>query len=446
MKHEKFHYPTKKALEEALERIGVSIPLTDDLSPLQRQVTFGGKTAANSIAIQPMEGCDGTPDGCPGELTKRRYERFAHSGAGLIWAEAVAVLPEGRANPRQLWLTEENLPQFARFVEEIKENCQKAHGFEPIVIMQATHSGRYSKPNGEPAPLIAYNNPIFEGAQPIASDRILPDDYLFALEEQYGVSARLAQRAGFDGVDIKCCHRYLNSELLSAYERPGAFGGSFENRTRLLQNGVRNAQAATGGGFIVTSRLNAYDGFPYPYGWGVAPDGGVTPDLTEPVKLVEILHRELGMELLDITIGNPYFNPHVNRPYDMGPYIPEEHPLEGVARMVRCVGEIQKACPQLKVISSGLSYLRQWAPHLAAAQLAQGLCSIAGFGREAFAYPEFAQDILQNGAMHPEKCCIACGKCTELMRAGSTAGCVIRDPVYLPIYRRDVLGQKEAQA
>ena len=121
----------------------------------------------------------------------------------------------------------------------------RENGFEPVVIMQATHSGRYSKPEGVPAPLIAYNNPIFEGDKPIAAERILSDDYLYGLIDKFGASASLAEQAGFDGVDIKCCHRYLNSELLSAYTRKGDFGGSLENRTRLLRSGVAAAQATT---------------------------------------------------------------------------------------------------------------------------------------------------------------------------------------------------------
>lgn len=442
--HKKFNYQTKEALLNEISALGVDIPLSEDLSPLSRPVQIGTHEAPNAIAIQPMEGCDGTADGRPGELTLRRYDRFAKSGAGLIWAEACAIVPEGRANPRQLWMTDENLDDYKRFVERIRETSLRENGYAPLIILQATHSGRYSKPEGVPAPLIAYNNPIFESDTPIASDRILSDDYLFSLEEKFGKTAALAQAAGFDGVDIKCCHRYLNSELLSAYERKGAFGGSLENRTRLLTSGIRAAKAATRSDFIVTSRLNVYDGFPYPYGWGVAADGSLAPDLTEPLALVDRLVHEFGFQLLDVTIGNPYFNPHVNRPFDMGPYVPEEHPLEGVARMVHCVGEIQRANPDLKVISSGLSYLRQYAPQLAAAELRDGICSMAGFGREAFAYPEFPNEIMHNGGLDPKKCCIACGKCTELMRAGSTAGCVIRDPAYLPIYRRDVL--KEAQA
>ena len=240
MEHEKFHYKTKEELKAKLEELKVTLPLSENLDVLKRPVQIGSKTAANAIAIQPMEGCDGTADGRPDALTLRRYDRFAKSGAGLIWAEAVAVVPEGRANPRQLWIHEENLADFQKFVADIKETCIRENGFEPIVIMQATHSGRYSKPQGTPAPLIAYNNPIFEGDNPISSDRILSDEYLFALEEKFAEAAKLAERAGFDGVDIKCCHRYLNSELLSAYTREGAFGGSLENRTRLLRHGVKN--------------------------------------------------------------------------------------------------------------------------------------------------------------------------------------------------------------
>ncbi len=442
MEHKRFHYKSLDELKQEIDLVGVRLPLSEDLSALQREVKIGSKTAANSIAIQPMEGCDGTADGRPAELTLRRYDRFARSGAGLIWAEAVAITPEGRANPRQLWLTRDNLDEYKKFVAGIKETCMRENGFEPVVIMQATHSGRYSKPEGVPAPLIAYNNPIFEGDKPIAAERILSDDYLYGLIDKFGASASLAEQAGFDGVDIKCCHRYLNSELLSAYTRKGDFGGSLENRTRLLRSGVAAAQAATGSDFIVTSRLNVYDGFAYPYGWGVREGEGTEVDLTEPLELVRVLHQEMGMKLLDVTIGNPYFNPHVNRPYDGGPYVPSEHPLEGVARMAHCVAEIQRANPELKVISSGLSYLRQFSANLAAGELENGVCSIAGFGREAFAYPDFPQDIFKKGAMEPNKCCIACGKCTELMRAGSTAGCVIRDEVYLPIYRRDVQDKK----
>jgi 2,4-dienoyl-CoA reductase-like NADH-dependent reductase (Old Yellow Enzyme family) len=440
MQHVKFHYPTLEALREELKKTGVRLPLSENVDILSTPVSFAGKTLKNRLAIQPMEGCDGTADGAPDTLTLRRYDRFARSGAALIWAEATAVAEEGRANPRQLYLTEKTLDSFKKMVEDIRETCQRENGFNPFIVLQATHSGRYSKPHGVPEPIIAYNNPIFEKDSPIPKERIVSNDRLRRLEEEYGVTAALAVKAGFDGVDIKACHRYLCCELLSAYTREGDYGGSFENRTRLLRNGVAAAKAAVPSDFIVTSRLNVYDGFSHPYGFGMARDGSLTPDLTEPLQLVDILHNQLGMQLIDITIGNPYVNPHVNRPYDEGGYLPDEHPLEGVGRMVECVGTIQRAYPGLCVISSGLSYLRQYAGMLAAGEIQEGVCQIAGFGREAFAYPEFARDLTGGGGMDAKKCCLACGKCTELMRAGSKAGCVVRDSeTYLPLYRQDVL-------
>lgn len=444
MKFQTFNYSSLEELKKESEKQGAAFPISENLSLLSSPLFLKNHTLPNRLAIQPMEGCDGNRDGSPGELTLRRYRRFAESGAALLWAEATAVLHEGRANPRQLMLTEKNLDSFKAMAEEIKEICMKKHGFSPFLILQATHSGRYSKPDGKPAPIFAYHSPIFEKDRPLEETGMVADDHLKELEEAYGKTARLAEKAGFDGVDVKACHRYLISETLSAFTRPGQYGGSFENRTRLFRNALSAARASMSSSMLLTSRLNLYDGFAYPWGWGVAEGSGETPDLTEPVALIELLKNAYEMELLDYTIGNPYFNPHVNRPCDFGPYALPESPLTGVARMCSLIGEAKAAVPDIKVISSGNTYLRQFSPYLAAGMLEQGKADLIGFGRMAFAYPEFAADILQKGGLEPKKCCITCSKCTQLMRAGSTAGCVIRDAeVYMPIYKRDVLENPE---
>ena len=439
---ESFRYTSLDEVKDKAAALGVGLPLSGEPAVLGRSLDIAGHRLANRLVIQPMEGCDGTPDGSPGELTRRRYRRFAESGAGLIWAEAVAVVPEGRANPRQLMLTRANLDAFKRLTEDIREWAVRATGRVPVLVMQATHSGRYSKPEGKPAPRIACPNPLFEKDAPLSASCVLSDDELRILPERYAASARLAAEAGFDGVDIKACHRYLLSELLAAHTRKGPYGGSYENRTRLLLEAVRAAKAAVPGRTFITSRLNVYDGFPYPYGWGVPPEGGIEPDLNEPIRLAAQLVREEGMSLLDITIGNPYVNPHVNRPYDGGPYPPPEHPFVGVARLCRCVSAVQRAVPEAAVVASGLSYMRQFSGNLAAGMIASGGAALAGFGREAFAYPAFAGDLLARGRLDPKKVCVACGKCSALMRCGSVAGCVVRDAeTYGPYYRRDVLKQ-----
>lgn len=416
----------------------------DDVAALREDCVIGSKRFSNRLACQAMEGCDGTRTSEPDVLTKRRYARLTKGGAGVIWYEATAVLPEGRANPRQLYINEANVDAFARHVEEIKELALRENGYEPRIFMQATHSGRYSKPNGVPEPLIAYNNPIFERETPISSSRIVTDEYLDRVGEKLVNGARLAEKAGFDGVDIKCCHCYLNSELLSAYERTGKYGGSFENRTRLLREAVQGAIQSTDRDFLVSSRLNVYDGFVYPYGFGVREGGGLAFDPTEPIQLIRMLY-DYGVRILNITMGNPYFNPHVNRPYTHGGYEAPEHPLVGVARMLNGTAQLKEAVPGMKLICSALSYLGVAAPRVAAAYIQQGKFDFAGFGRTILAYPDFAKDILQNGAMAAAKCCICCSKCTEIMRQrGGTPGCVVRDgAVYAPIYKEFCGGDRK---
>jgi len=416
--------------------LGTNLPFSEHTGVLSAPIAIGSKTVPNRLVCQAMEGCDGTATGEPGDLTKRRYDRFARGGAGLIWFEATAVMEEGRANPRQLYITENNLDAFKTIVEDIKEAGIKANGTEPIVVMQATHSGRYSKPQGVPAPLIADNNAWLEGDIPIDPSRIVSDDYLDCIRDALVKGASLAEKAGFDGVDIKCCHRYLNSELLSAFNRPGKYGGSLENRTRLLRESIQGAMETTSKDFIVSSRLNVYDGYPKPYGFGVG-ETGTEFDPAEPAWLLRQL-QSYGVELLNISMGNPYFNPHVNRPFVMGGYKAEEHPLEGVARMLHGIATLKQAVPDMKLICSAVSYLGVAAPNVVAGFIENGGFDLAGFGRTIFAYPDFANEIMKNGCMDKNKLCICCSKCTQIMRQkGGTPGCVIRDKeVYGPIYQQ----------
>ena len=433
-------YINKSDFDIQNRELETALPYTEDTSVLGDKINIKNKTINNRLVCQAMEGCDGKRNGAPDELTKRRYERFAMGGAGLIWFEATSCREDGRANPRQLWIKEDNLDDFKTIVENIKETGLKENGYEPVVIMQATHSGRYSKPHGKPEPLIAYNNPIFEGENPIDKSRILSDEKIDKIKEELVFSAKLAEKAGFDGVDIKCCHRYLNSELLSAYTRDGKYGGSIENRTRFLRESVTGAIDVCSKDFIVTSRLNVYDGFPYPYGFGVSKDNGVEFDASEPVWLLNEL-KKCGVELLNITMGNPYFNPHVNRPYTAGGYVPDEHPLQGVSRMLNGISLLKKEVPEIKLISSALSYLGAVAPNVASAYLKNNSFDFAGFGRMIFAYPDFAKDILTKGKLDEKKICICCSKCTELMRNGSTPGCVIRDSLYTELYKNFKKGE-----
>ena len=393
-----------------------------------------GRKVHNRILFQPMEGCDGTADGAVDELTFRRYMRFTEGAPGIIWFEATAVCNEGRANPRQLYINENTVDSFKNIVSEIKAKSMRLHGFEPIVIVQLTHSGRYSKPNGTPEPIVAYRNSLWEKGKENQPFVVATDDYLSTIPAMYSKAAKLALQAGFDGMDVKCCHGYLFNELLSAFEREGKYGGNLENRTRLYFDCIDAVKSAVGDRAFVTTRLNACDCFPYGYGFGVSKNEEI--DLTETKLIIEKL-KEKGIELINLTIGNPYLIPHINRPYSVKS--PEDGRI-GMKRVYNVTKEITSSFPDVKFAVSALSYEGENAVNYAESLLSDGIADFAGFGRMTFAYPAFYKDYLETGILDKNKVCIKCGKCSELMRAGTVSGCVIRDSeVYMPYYSKFVL-------
>jgi NADPH-dependent glutamate synthase beta subunit-like oxidoreductase/2,4-dienoyl-CoA reductase-like NADH-dependent reductase (Old Yellow Enzyme family) len=438
----------------------VSVDAVEDVSILARPVPFGPLTIPNSLAVHPMEGCDGDAQGRPDDLTLRRYERFAAGGAGLIWAEAIAVVEEARANPRQLWLHQGSKEAFKTMVRRARDKAAVANGsaHRPVIVAQLTHSGRYSKPGPVPKPIIPqrdpYRDPMAPQSKPDTNRKsklpddypIVTDEYLDRLQDAYVEAARIAYEAGFDAVDVKSCHGYLINELLACHNRPGKYGGSFENRTRFMLSVVDRIREALGDKLQIVTRMGIYDAIPYPYGWGVDKNDYTKPDLTEPKKLIGLL-RDRGVKLIDITIANPYYNPHVGRPFNepiVGGYSEPEHPLAGVARMVNITGQVQKEFPDMAFVGTGYSWLRTLMANVGAANKSKGLVTLVGGGRMGFAYPDFARDILHDGRMYPQKVCVACSACTQIMRDGGRTGCVVRDnEVYGPIFRLGRMSDKD---
>src|SRR5437764_11787517 len=252
-----FNYKSTAEIEAENARLGIDLRFSDDFTPLFQPTTIGGRTVGNRWAIHPMEGCDGEPDGRPGELTFRRYHRFGAGGAKLVWGEACAVTEDGRANPRQVWLNDDTKADFARLVADCRAAHRAANGEDSDLLfgLQLTHSGRYSYRR----PIIATHDPLLVGRYKVTADTpLVPDDDLKRLVDAHVATARLAAEVGFDFVDVKQCHRYLLNELLGARNRPGPFGGSFENRTRLARDIFQAIRAAVPG-LILATRLNVYD-------------------------------------------------------------------------------------------------------------------------------------------------------------------------------------------
>lgn len=436
MSQERFHYKTLEEVKERAEELKVYLPFSSSTDILKTPLKVGNVTFHNRMGIAPMEGADSLEDGSPSDYTIRRYVNEAIGGSALIWFEAISIVPEGRSSKTQLLLTEENVESYKRMNEKIKEAGRKANGFEPYLIMQANHSGRYSNPDNRPAPMIAYRHPQLEQYRAADDSCIVTDDYLKSLEESFGKAALLAKKAGFDAVDIKSCHGYLLAELLSAYDRPGQYGGNYENRTRLLKNGIKAAKVWEDENFQVTCRLGIYDGYEYPWGFGVSEGSGLKPDLKEPIRLVKELYGNCGIQMMNLTMGNPYATTHVTRPFDMGKYEPEEHSFTGIGRMIAGIGEVKKAVPEMVIFGSAPTYLRQFADLYTAGAVEEGFCDGMLFGRMAFADPDYANEIIKNGRIDPKRVCMTCGKCGDLIRAHKPTGCVIRDPkTFMPFYK-----------
>jgi len=447
-------------LRRLSDRLGLDVAAQEDVSILAKAVEVNGLVIPNSLAVHPMEGCDGDSQGRPGSLAMRRYQRFAAGGAGLIWAEATAVVPEGRANPRQLWLHQGSKEAFAAMVKMMRQAAAESMSprHRPVIVVQLTHSGRYSKPAGAAAPIIPqrdpYRDPLVPQVEPTPNAKskipedwpIVADDYLDRLKERYVEAARLAYEVGFDAVDIKSCHGYLINELLACHNRQGKYGGSFENRTRFLLDVIEAIRKELGPSARMVTRLGVYDAIPYPYGWGVDKDDYRKPDLTEPIRLIGLLQQR-GLGLINVTVANPYYNPHIGRPFNepiVGGYPEPEHPLVGVKRLLDAAADIQTCFKDVAIVGTGYSWLRMLFANVAAAQKAKGLVTLAGAGRMAFAYPDFAKDIITKGRMFADKVCVGCSACTQIMRDGGMTGCAVRDNiVYGPIFRRGRLSDKD---
>ena len=446
---EKFSYKTEDDLKSAISSMGLKIRLSDDLSSLSKPLIINGRRAENRFAILPMEGCDSELDGSPSFLVSRRYLRFFTGGAGLVWWEANAVVEEGRANEHQMMITDSNLPLFKAQLKMLKNEAEKLNGYSPISILQLTHSGRYSRPSGhKPAPLVPQRDPILDPRTGVISDdQVVTDEYLESLIPHYVRSAELAREAGYDGVDVKACHRYLLSELLASHTRGGRFGGSFENRISLILEIIRSIKKSVGDDFIIASRFNVFDAHPYPYGFGEDKEDFWKFDETEPLEFVRQIVKE-GVSLLSNSAGNPYYiYPQVTRPFDTsseGIPVPEEHQLQSIERLFSFTEKIQKAAGDVPVIGNGYTWLREFLANAGAANIEDGRCQMVGLGREAIAYPDAPNDVLKHGAMQRGRCCITCSKCTQMMRDHGMDGCVVRDSeLYAPMFQRQHKEAKE---
>jgi NADPH2 dehydrogenase len=419
-------------------------------SPFAASLELEGMRVGNRFCILPMEGWDGTREGEPSELTRRRWRNFGLSGAKLIWGgEAVAVRHDGRANPNQLLLDQTTAGALEKLRQELVDAHVERFGSTSglVVGLQLTHSGRFANPNahGKAEPLVAYRHPVLD-RRFAGGVRLLSDADLDRLVEDFVRAARLARETGFHFVDVKHCHGYLGHELLSARERDGRYGGGFPNRTRLLRDVVAGVRAEAKG-LAIGVRLSAFDTVPWRKGDGgigepeTAPgycsafgllEGDLEAALADARELLGLLDA-LEVRLVCLTAGSPYYNPHVQRPALFPPmdgYPPPEDPLRGVARQIEATARLKAAFPQLVFVGSAYSYLQEWLPHVAQRVLREGKADSIGLGRMVLAYPDLPADVLEARPLRRKSLCRTFSDCTTAPRSGLPSGCYPLDPFY----------------
>jgi 2,4-dienoyl-CoA reductase-like NADH-dependent reductase (Old Yellow Enzyme family) len=261
-------------------------------SPFQlRSIEF-----RNRIGVSPM--CQySSQDGFANDWHLVHLGSRAQGGAGLVMLEAAAVLPEGRISPADLGIwKDEHIPNLRRIAEFLQSQGSRAG-------MQLAHAGRKASTASpfDTRPVLV--TPAEGGWQPFAPSAIaFAPDYavpaelnssgIQAVVEGFRLAACRALEAGFDFVEIHAAHGYLLHEFLSplANRRTDSYGGSFDNRVRLVLEVVDAVRHDWPERLPLFVRISATD-------WA---EGGWNID--ESVQLADQL-REKGVDLVDASSG-----------------------------------------------------------------------------------------------------------------------------------------------
>jgi NADPH-dependent glutamate synthase beta subunit-like oxidoreductase/2,4-dienoyl-CoA reductase-like NADH-dependent reductase (Old Yellow Enzyme family) len=356
------------ALRSEIQRLGLTIPTSEDTAILSTPIGDGTLRSPNRFCAQPITGCDGTFDGTPTERTIRRYVRVAAGGYGLIWLES--TLAGGQSQAAALRLDQNTEPAFRELVRRVQESAPTP----PLLILQLRSS--------------------FKGSADHCDDRELG-----RLRDELVSSALRAADTGFAGIDLQACHRTLAGALLRGCAR-GTYGGSLENRARFLRETIA-AIRARNPGLLIASRLCVYDAIRG--GFGVAENDFRQMDLHEPLTVIGWL-REAGADLFNITIASPV-----------------------LARQLAAAKAMGTAAAGAWIVGSGFSWLRQLIPAVGAAAIHEGAVDFVGLGRAALAYPQGPGEWMETRQWDAGRTCMVCFACGVLRDNGQPVGCVIRN-------------------
>ncbi|MBQ9662824.1 MAG: FAD-dependent oxidoreductase [Oscillospiraceae bacterium] len=355
---------------------------------------IGSMYVKNRAVMPPMDTGFCESDGMPGLRHIRYYEERAKGGVGMIIVEAICVDAE-HANPLPdglLLLKHRDINFYERLTEAV-------HQYDCRIVAELHCNGANSGvcPVGAPWAPSAVHMSVFPGT---AIPHAMSKAEIQLVEDNFIEGAVRAKLAGFDGVELHAAHNYLLYQFLSPYfnRREDEYGGSVENRTRVLAEIIAGIRARLGRNYPIFVR------FP---GDEFTPHIERTYGLEDGIEIAKCLEKA-GATALDVSNGNP-FNPNANcEPYAF--------PTGWKAHVSKAI----KDAVSIPVIATGT--IKD--PRDAEQQLEEGSSDYVAIGRGHYADPMFMQKAAK-GDFEGIRKCIGCMYCRKRLSDHLTRGCAL---------------------
>jgi NADPH2 dehydrogenase len=331
--------------------------MTKKHSVLLENQTVRGFVLHNRYACAPFDISKATVDGLITEELLSIYEK--RKGPSLIVVEQAAIAPEGQYREKLIFVDrDECIEGLTKLADTIHRNNQAA-------VLQINHAGSAADVNLTGMEAVAPSAVIHPGVKR-SVPRALTTAEIHELKETFLKAALRAKKAGFDGVEIHNCHGFILSQFLSPLTnvRTDEYGGSLENRSRLLLEIVEEVRGRVGEDFLILVRLGLDDLIP----------GGLT--LEEGCWVAERLEAT-GIDILDISTGL------------LPPMV-----LPGPAMLRHMLKDVKKHV-SIPVIGAGeLQDI-----DIASDMVEKGEVDIIALGRPIMNQPNFVEDLLEKIAL-----------------------------------------------
>ncbi|OUS93227.1 NADH:flavin oxidoreductase [Rhodococcus sp. NCIMB 12038] len=231
-----------------------------------------------------------TPDALVTDELIEFHRRPAAGGVGMSTVAYCAVAPEGRTERGQLWMRPDAVPGLRRLTDAI-------HAEGAAASAQLGHAGPVANEKSTGLPALAPSRSFNPLSMRMIRSATAAD--ISRITAAHGTAARLAVESGFDAVEIHFGHNYFASSFLSPKlnRRTDSYGGSLENRARVVRDVARTVRDAVGGRVAILAKLNMDDGVP----------GGFWLD--EAVQVARLLELDGSVDALELTMGSSLLNP-----------------------------------------------------------------------------------------------------------------------------------------